>query len=86
MTRKDYKLLAAVFAKSKPTLEDFTTTSAVGDNTFTDHIKYDAAYAQWSKDVIATCNALEEVNPRFSRSVFQYLATAPITINLRGNK
>lgn len=83
MTRKDYELLAEVFAKTKPTLEDFTTTSPDGQNTLVDHIKYTAAYGAWERTIRALCDALEGDNPRFSRGVFQYAATAPIAITTR---
>lgn len=89
MTRKDYELLAAAFAKTKPTEEQFTTRTPAsmvaqyGDNSMFDGISYKAAYGAWETTIRALCDALEGDNPRFNRGLFQYAATAPIQITTR---
>jgi len=75
MTRKDYVAIAAALAASRPTIEQFTTTSAVGHNTFTNSIAYNAADVGWTAAVIGISNALEADNPRFDRARFQAAAT-----------
>lgn len=82
MTRKDYELLAAAFAKTKPTLDDFTKTSLDGKNTLVDHIKWGAAYGAWETTIREVCDALETDNPRFDRGRFQFAATKPIDITI----
>jgi hypothetical protein len=70
MTRKDYELLARVFASTNPYRRD----SVWSDRDVEDRR---VAYAQWERTVRSLCDALEADNPRFDRSRFQYAATAP---------
>lgn len=77
MTRKDYELLAGVFAKTRPTEAQFTTTSADGNNTMFDGISYKASYGAWETTIRALCDALQADNPAFDRSRFQFAATTP---------
>ena len=70
MTRKDYILIAAALQKARPTIANFTTHSAVGNNTFTDMISHDAAYAAWTRAAESVCDTLNTDNPRLDRGRF----------------
>jgi hypothetical protein len=71
MTRKDYELLAHVFAETKPVQMSHQTDEE-------QHLRY----GQWERTIRALCDALEADNPRFNRSLFQYAATEPIAITI----
>lgn len=65
MQRRDYILLARVFADTRPrsNLEiNSAETTAI-------------LYMQWAKDVIALCDMIEAGNSRFDRQLFQYACT-----------
>lgn len=88
MTRKDYEALAAAFARTRPTEEQYTTRTPAtmvaqyGDNSMFDGISYKAAYGAWEATIRAVCDELEEANPAFDRQRFQFAAT---TDTVRGN-
>lgn len=67
MTRRDYELLAAVFAATKP------------DPTGMSNEAYSHTYWQWERDVRVLCDRLERDNPHFDRNLFQFKATATAT-------
>lgn len=72
MTRKDYIALAAALASTRPDIErePFATHSAVGDNTFTNHITFEAASDAWTATRDAIADALDADNPDFNRKRF----------------
>jgi hypothetical protein len=71
MTAKDHRALAAALAHSRPTLDDYTTVSAVGNNTMTNHISFDAALTTWRRARANIADALATDNPRFDRARFR---------------
>jgi hypothetical protein len=77
MTRKHYVALAAALAATMPDIAEFTTTSAVGNNTFVNSAAHDHAYAQWCRTVRAISDVLAADNPNFDRTRFQHAATDP---------
>lgn len=70
MTCKDFQLIADALRRSRPTVADFTTTSADGRNTFTNRISFDAADSAWSNSVRVMSDHLRATNPRFDRERF----------------
>jgi hypothetical protein len=71
MTAKDYRTLAAALAHSRPTLDDYTTVSAVGNNTMANHISFNAAADAWTVTRSRIADALATDNPRFDRARFR---------------
>lgn len=80
MTRKHSVSIASALRHSRPTIEDFTTTSADGANTFSNHISYDAALSQWIADTRAVADVLAADNPRFDRMRFALACGSQETI------
>lgn len=70
MTRKDYILLAAALARTRPTEEQYTTHSYDGNNSMHDGISYGAARARWLMVRSAIIAALTADNPRFDNIRF----------------
>jgi len=70
MTRKHYVALAKALALSRPTIAAHTRTSAVGNNTFVNHITFDAMLVQWIADREVLMGTLNADNPRFDRERF----------------
>ncbi len=70
MTRKDYVALAAALAQTRPTEEDYTRHSAVGNNTMFDGISHGAALVAWTTTRDSIADTLRADNPRFDRSRF----------------
>lgn len=69
-SRKVFVAMAAALAAVRPTVEQFTTTSAVGNNTFTNGIAFEAAIRQWRSDRNAVASVLATTNPLFNRQRF----------------
>lgn len=78
MSKKDYIALAAALARTRPSLADHTTTSAIGNNTMVNHISYGAACDAWEDVVGAVSDVLAADNPRFDRQRFEDAATATV--------
>lgn len=74
MTRKDYVLIAAALAATRPSLDQHTTTSAVGNNTFVNNITFSAAYEAWKSVRRNIAWKLKHDNPLFDGRKF-YEAT-----------
>jgi len=77
MSRKHYVVIAAALASTLPNVEQFTTYSAVGNNSMVNHISYDAALDQWKTDRDAVARVLSDSagydlngNRRFDRERF----------------
>lgn len=65
MTRRDYELLAEVFAATRP------------DPNAMSNEAYSHTYWQWERDIRVLCDRLSAENPRFDRTQFQFNATNP---------
>lgn len=74
MSRKHFRYIARALAMTRPTAEQYTTTSAVGGNVFVNSMAHDYAASQWrrTRDAIASKLAIECDN--FDRATF-YAAT-----------
>lgn len=74
MTRQDYVLIAGALAATRPSLDQHTTTSAVGNNTFTNSITFEQAIATWKSVRRNIAWRLRADNPAFDGRKF-YEAT-----------
>lgn len=70
MTRKHFQAIAAALAATRPDIADHTTTSAIGDNTFTNRISYEAANAAWIATRDAIADSLIGTNDQYDRDRF----------------
>ena len=70
MSRKHYKAIAAALAATRPTIEQHTRTSAVGNNTMVNHISFDAARVAWTATRDAMADVLASNGYLFDRERF----------------
>lgn len=71
MTRQHFEAVAAALAATRPEHDDFTTTSAVGNNTMHNGIAYKAARKTWTRTRDAIATTFYASNPRFDRGRFE---------------